>query len=178
MGYYVPCKSISKYILDHTVDYNTIKTLLLGNVIKPLISHVAYWHLDCELNPSTILKLDLKTYTKTFYTEILHYVHAQEMSGYIVIPKIKNKSIFKFNPAEIECKENQVEIKIEWKLVSSKTIPITIIIYGKHSDEEIAALLEDTQDQEDPRNIIKYSFIIHSDNIEIISEVIEKITNN
>ena len=114
MSYYVPAKHLSKYIVSHNIPYDQFKQMITSNKIIILhYNRINYWH----TSDNKILRVNLTKCTKEYYKELLQYNYNYN-SGYIIIPEIKKKSIFKFNGdiihsskhIEIECMFDDVLI--------------------------------------------------------------------
>jgi hypothetical protein len=92
MSYYIPAIHISKYIIDHSIKYEDYDVMM--NAMKIIETNEVQY---LFVNENRVLRINLTRYNKEYYSEILQYQRLQLHEGYIVIPTVKYKSIFKFD---------------------------------------------------------------------------------
>lgn len=90
MSYYIPAIHISKYIIDHSIKYEDYVVMM--NAMKIIETNEVQY---LFVNENRVLRINLTCYNKEYYSEILQY--QQLLKGYLVVPVIKYKSIFKFD---------------------------------------------------------------------------------
>ena len=93
MSYYIPAIHISKYIIDHSIKYEDYVVMM--NAMKIIETNEVQY---LFVNENRVLRINLTCYNKEYYSEILQY--KKLLKGYLVVPVIKYKSIFKFDGAD------------------------------------------------------------------------------